>query len=381
MTALLDEGADEGAAEGSRDRARLSLKHQIILGLLILCVGGLVRKYRVEHPGIDPRAAASTTSVDEAAAERADPIPNKLLVARQARFSYGLVSPRLSDAPSEDALGVQLGAELTGVTIASSAKGLDERPGDRIAISREEIDLARWSQSEPVTSSRHLGGGRASMVGTGAAYAIAFDWSGARAAERMAPALAALSKLAQSMGAWVIDGSTGEVYSAAAFEDEVAAPARAGRYEVLSAIAIVRTVGAMGGARLSTRGLAKLGLPELVVEHVPLEREKETRRLLVWIGATLAERRFSRGQAGELLDADGRLALAVDGLHPGVTERYVRGDAAPSPLAVQLHVATRREGDPERLARIDFDGTAIDALERARAALGATFDRRADGTK
>lgn len=115
--------------------------------------------------------------------------------------------------------------------------------------------------------------------------------------------------------------------------------------------------------RAVTLGMAKLGLPDLVVEDLPASNSNTVGNLINLAAETLLE----KGR----LDAPGRLALDVASLknerfRTSLTESYLKGATGRADLSLVL--GTKDEGDPNNLLlEIDFPraghATRLEALE------------------
>ncbi|HYH96330.1 DUF2314 domain-containing protein [Hyalangium sp.] len=125
--------------------------------------------------------------------------------------------------------------------------------------------------------------------------------------------------------------------------------------------------------RLVSLGMAKLGLPDLVVEQVPQSLSNEVGRLVNSVAQLLAE--------GLVLGADGTLDVDLSKLKDGklrgqLEARIQKG--APRRVKLQALEARRDQGDPDNpLLELGFPGTG-ELQARQVAALDALFGRAPD---
>jgi len=122
------------------------------------------------------------------------------------------------------------------------------------------------------------------------------------------------------------------------------------------------------GHRAVTLGLAKLGLPDLVVQDVPPPLSGPMALVLGAIAQTFVE--------GGMVGADGRLALDLKAIHHPLARAGYLAAAGPTATFrghVTLAVVDPEEGDAEnRLAEVRFDGyPGATEAERQAAALHA----------
>jgi uncharacterized protein YegJ (DUF2314 family) len=126
--------------------------------------------------------------------------------------------------------------------------------------------------------------------------------------------------------------------------------------------------------RLISLGMAKLGLPELVVEQVPQSLSQDMGRLVNLVAQRLAE--------GAGLSADGSLEVDLsklkDGKLRGQLEARVQKGAARH-VKLRALAAQRDQGDPDNaLLELGFPGGG-DSHARQVAALDALFGPQPDG--
>lgn len=126
--------------------------------------------------------------------------------------------------------------------------------------------------------------------------------------------------------------------------------------------------------RMISLGMAKLGLPEVVVEQVPSALSQDMGRLVNVVAQLLAE--------GLALSADGTLDVDLSKLKDsklrGQFEARVQKGAARR-VKLKALVAQRDQGDPENvLLELGFPGSG-DAHARQVAALDALFGPQSDG--
>jgi hypothetical protein len=125
-----------------------------------------------------------------------------------------------------------------------------------------------------------------------------------------------------------------------------------------------------GRGRVVTLGLAKLGLPDLTAEDVPVMQSAALVTLMGAVGQLLVE--------GAVVGEGGRLTVDVKAIRHGAARAAIVAAAAPNaPLHgnVTLAVVDPEEGDPEnRLAELRFDeygGPRASSAEREAAAIQA----------
>jgi hypothetical protein len=135
---------------------------------------------------------------------------------------------------------------------------------------------------------------------------------------------------------------------------------------------------AEGRSRLVTLGLAKLGLPDLVVDDVPVLQSAAVVTLVGAVAQLLVE--------GSPIGQGGKVTVDLKAIHHATARAAVLAAAAPDATfhaSVALRIIDPEEGDAEnRLAEVRFDGYpgATEAARQAaavRAILGAVPDEMA----
>lgn len=179
-----------------------------------------------------------------------------------------------------------------------------------------------------------------------------------------------VADIAETTGAIVFDETTHLRFSAAAFRADRAPPGAPVDVPRAAANLLVNAYERGGVPRAITRGMGKLGLPDLALEGAPTTDAAV--ELLDLVAQTLAE-------CGKL-DDGGALPIDVRALREGELRASLLAASAPNAkgaATVRLLVAKRAEGEPERLAEIAIPGpSSVPARERVAALLAELFGAR-----
>ena len=194
-------------------------------------------------------------------------------------------------------------------------------------------------------------------------------------------ALRELTALASALAptpAVIVDGTTQQIFSAKFLAEHRVRDWLSGAPNVAEH-AVVRTEPRGPSLRVVTSGMAKLGLPDLVLDGVsPVTSHVDL--LMTLVCQRLAE--------GAILGADGHLSIDVDEvINPAARaalKQSVRSDGT-GRAVVRLVVAANDEGGDHRLLTIDFSREPGATLQDRQAALifrvfgrGETFAMKAD---
>lgn len=184
---------------------------------------------------------------------------------------------------------------------------------------------------------------------------------------RQTGALAA--ELASTCGAYLWDEETREVFDRQAWEDR-----RVDRVAEDPGLSVTNHMvmhSYQDGEllRVITLGMAKFGLPDLVVEDVPRRLSSSTASLVNLAAQTLLE----RGGLDEPLLALDVATIRHEGLRTMLSSDWAAG--ATGQLQVRLFNATAEDGDPDNaLLGIDFEGVPGESFtERLDGALSSLF--------
>jgi hypothetical protein len=189
------------------------------------------------------------------------------------------------------------------------------------------------------------------------AFIMRFFTEGKDAARLYTAALMLVTQVAQQTGGLLWDEETQELFA----PDVWALRIRAAKQVPLNILPhiIVRETSAGGTTRLVTRGMAKLGLPDLVVDAVPTALVPQARAFAQLMAQTVAE--------GGMVDAQGALAIDASALKNQVAKaKLAIGADGTGKASVSIGPGKSQRGDPRnRLWQVRFEGTATPAENQA----------------
>ena len=215
-------------------------------------------------------------------------------------------------------------------------------------------------------------GERKRLMGARHATVLAFHVPFARRNEALLAATRFAHQLASERAGFLWDAETREYYPPQRWKEE-RLDGWSGGAPSLPAHITMHVYGEGESLRVITLGMAKLGLPDLVVEQVPRSMSNEMGTLVNGVAQLLAE--------GLELPEDGTLNVDLTRVKDAKVKRRLEGmmgEGARRKMKLRAIEARRDRGDPENhLLEIAFPGSGT-AHARQLAALDTLFGKRPD---
>jgi uncharacterized protein YegJ (DUF2314 family) len=285
---------------------------------------------------------------------------------------YSLRKPAPPPAPSEGLafeFGVYFLPTATSDPSAAVATAALEQPGFalaegeptadggslRVFVSRVD-DVAESYAPPDAGAIDHFGRGlsdaqREALGRSREALRLRFQVPRARALEGLRAACQLASEVARRTGGLVWDEETREVFAPAAWDAQRLEPWPAGTVPDLSRHITIHSYRDEAYLRAITLGMAKFGLPDLVVEDFALSNNLHVGHLINLTAQALAE--------GGAADANGELVLRIADIRHEAVRSAQQSSLKPNAegvVTLRLRSAARDDGDPDNeLVEIGFD--------------------------
>ncbi len=317
-----------------------------------------------------PCAALADKPAAPSPAASASPFPRAQLYAPEILYSVLLLHPKAPKADLVTAARKQLSTKYKGLDSARTKDGprpeavVEPMPSEELWPLDDQLlqVLGRTLSAEE----------RKQLIGARHGTMLAFRVPFALRHEVLKESMRFAHELAAEHGAFLLDMETREYFTASGFKER-RVDGWNGALPSVSRHITLHVYQSDKGVRAISLGMAKLGLPDLVVEQVPPGLTDEVGALVNAVAQLLVE--------GQVPSAEGGLEVALgkvkDAKARQELERWVVEGARKS-TRVRAVVAHRDEGDPDNvLMELAFLGSGAPE-DRLRATLDALFGKRKD---
>jgi len=345
----------------------------LLAGVALALVGGVVlyrhnkgsRPFGMQPDGEPTRAlstgapqpSGSVATARPAEGSAREAFPAGDVFSERVRILLGLF---YTEAPAErpdDRLRAIQAKEFRGLTLVDRLDSFTATPA--LAIASPRIDDYPPPTKELVSLVTH-GLSAAQMLALPRSQAVlALETLAAKgeAVRTLREVSLLAATVAKETGAVICDRHTGECFSEASWR----AQRIAGWTDDTPSLdhhVVIRPGPSGDVERAVTLGMAKLGLPDVVIESFPGSLSRDVASLIRLVCQTL----FERGR----LETQGRLTLDLDALRETDVKKVLHDAARPSAqrkAEIRVVVGKRREGDPDnRLLEISAPEPALREL-------------------